>query len=104
MKDFIGPSKFISIFFKSDSISMNTLILIHTESNTLLRRSLDTIQVTEYCFEFAGKGSPCCNLCSSIPLLNISPEMPLGGAGEMLNRVNNSSPVCSVSTRFSVKN
>jgi len=45
MEDLISPSKLISILFKSDSISMNMLILIHLESDKLLRHTFDMIQV-----------------------------------------------------------
>jgi len=83
---------------------MDVLIFIHPESDEFLRGTCDMVQFAEDRLEFADKGGPCCNSCSSIPLLNILPEMPLGGAGEMLNHIDNSSPVCSVSMRFSVKN
>jgi len=96
MKDSISPSEFVSIFFKSDSILMNTLVLVHMESNKFLRHSFDAIRVAEYCFEFVGKGGPGCHLWGLIPLFDVSPEMPLGSAGEMLYHVNDASPVCGI--------
>jgi len=83
---------------------MDALIFVHLESDEFLCGTFDTVQVAEDHLKFMGKGGPCCNLCSSIPLLDILPEMPLGSAGEMLNCIDNSSPVCSISMRFSVKN
>jgi len=83
---------------------MNMLILIHMESNKFLCCSLDMIWVAKDCFEFTGKGGPCCHLWSLKPLFDVLLEMPLGGTGEMLYCIDNASLVCGVSTRFSVKN
>jgi len=104
MENFIGPPKLVGIFFESDSVSMDALILVHTESYEFLRGMLDVIRVTEDRLEFTGEGGPRRNLCGPIPLLNISPEMPLGSTGEILYRVDDASPVCGVSKRFSIEN
>jgi len=83
---------------------MDTLILVHTESYEFLRGTLDAIRVAKDCLEFTGEGGPCHNSCSLIPLLNILLEMPLGGTGEKLYRVDDTGLVCGVSKRFSIEN
>ena len=83
---------------------MDALILVHTESYEFLCGTFDAIQVAKDGLEFTGKGGPCRNSCGPIPLLNILPEMPLGGTGEKLYRVDDVGPVCGVSKRFSVEN
>jgi len=104
MENFIGPPKLIGILFESNSILMDMLIFIHPESDEFLCGTLDMIQVTKDRLKFMGEGGPHCNLCGPIPLLNILPEMPLGGTSEKLYRVDDTSPVCGISKRFSVKN
>ena len=83
---------------------MDALIFIHSESDEFLRGTFDAIRVAEDCLEFTGEGGPRRNLCGLIPLLDISPEMPLGGTGEKLYRVDDAGPVCGVSKRFSIEN
>ena len=83
---------------------MDALIFVHLESDEFLCGTFDTVQVAEDHLKFMGKGGPCCNLCSSIPLLDILLEMLLGGTGEILYCVDDASLVCGISKRFSVKN
>ena len=104
MENIISPPKLIGIFFESNGVLMDALILIHTESYEFLCGMLDAIQVAEDRLEFMGKGGPCHNSCGLIPLLDILPEMPLGSTGEKLYRVDDTGPVCGVSKRFSVEN
>jgi len=104
MENIISPPKLIGIFFESDSVSMDALILVHTESYEFLHGTLDAIRVAEDRLEFTGKGGPHRNSRGPIPLLDILPEMPLGDTGEKLYCVDDASPVCGVSKRFSVEN
>jgi len=104
MENIISPPKLVSIFFESDGILMDMLIFVHLESNEFLRGTFDTIRVTEDHLKFMGKGSPHRNLCGLIPLLDILPEMLLGGTSEKLYCVDDAGPVCGVSKRFSIEN
>jgi len=104
MENVISPPKLVSIFFESDSVSMDTLIFVHSESDEFLRGTFDVIWVAKDGLEFTGEGSPHRNSCGPIPLLDISPEMPLGSTGEKLYRVDDAGPVCGVSKRFSIEN
>jgi len=104
MENVISPPKLIGIFFESDGVSMDTLILVHLESDEFLHGMFDTIRVAEDHLKFTGEGGPRRNLCGLIPLLDILPEMPLGGTSEKLYRVDDMGLVCGVSKRFSVEN
>ena len=104
MENFIGPPKVVSILLESDGVAMDALIFIHSESDEFLRGTFDVIRVAEDGLEFMGKGGPRRNSWGPIPLLDISPEMPLGGTSEKLYHVDDAGPVCGISKRFSVEN
>jgi len=104
MENVISPPKLVSILLESDGVVMDTLILVHTESYEFLHGTFDVIRVAKDGLEFTGEGSPRCNSCGPIPLLNILPEMPLGGTSEKLYCVDDASPVCGVGKRFSIEN
>ena len=92
MENFIGPPKLISIFLEGDGVSVDALVFVHPESDEFLCGPFDAIRVAEDHLEFTGKGSPCCHTWGLIPLLDILPEMLLGGTGEMLYRIDNARP------------
>jgi len=83
---------------------MDALIFVHLESDEFLRGMFDMIWVAKDGLEFTGEGGPRHNLCSLIPLLNILPEMPLGGTSEKLYHIDDVGLVCGISKWFSIKN
>ena len=103
MENFIGPPKLVSILFESNGVLMDTLIFIHPEGDKFLCGMLDVVWVAEDHLEFTGEGSPCCNSCGLIPLLDILPEMLLGSTSEILYHVDDVGLVCGISKRFSVE-
>jgi len=104
MENFIGPPKLVSILLESNGVVMDVLIFVHLESDEFLHGMFDAIRVAEDGLKFTGEGGPHRNSCGPIPLLDILPEMPLGGTSEKLYRIDDVGPVCGISKRFSIEN